>query len=691
MDDHGAVREQAMRDQIRRVLRPHRLSVLMVVTTLAAAVLLVEAFVLLDGSPFYGEHPSAFVLFTLLLFATELRPMPSLTDDTELTASWAFAFTLLFIAPIAGALLAVAIAPTITDVRKRKAVSRTLFNSAQFTLSLAGGGIAGSMIGDLGSVSAGDPVTVRWLAAVLVACGVGFALNSVFISVAVALHTGLPVLEMLRRSVGINLGMDGLLLALAPIFVVVGLQSLLLVPLLLITVWIIFRSAALALRNKHEATHDQLTGIPNRRMFEDHVELLIQASDAESEHFALVQIDLDGFKAINDRLGHHYGDQVLREVAKRLSDGERSTDQAARLGGDEFALVFVNIGSIEEAVAISERILDRISQPLDIEGVPLRIGASLGVAIYPEHADDRQRLMHRADMAMYEAKRNGGGVAVYELTGSDPGPGRLALLNDLASAASTDQLSLEYQPKVDLASGRITMVEALVRWDHPVHGRVPPSWFMPQAEHTDLISGLTDHIVRTALAQIRTWRDGGVDMPVAVNVSARNLHDLRFSSRIEGMLAEFDVPGHRLEIEVTENAVAEDPVRSATVLSQLRNLGLTVAVDDFGTGYSSLSTLRDLRFDRVKIDRSFVTDLATERGDLTIARSVIELAHNLSLATVAEGVETIEVMEILRTAGCDEIQGFLCGRPLPGVDILPLLRHGFVDLDACVVDEVVAP
>lgn len=214
---------------------------------------------------------------------------------------------------------------------------------------------------------------------------------------------------------------------------------------------------------------------------------------------------------------------------------------------------------------------------------------------------------------------------------------------------------------------------------------------MPQAEHTDLISDLTDHIVRTALTQIRTWRDGGVDMPVAVNVSARNLHDLRFSNRIEGMLVEFDIPGDRLEIEVTENAVAEDPVRSATVLAQLRDLGLTVAVDDFGTGYSSLSTLRDLRFDRVKIDRSFVTDLATERGDLTIARSVIELAHNLSLATVAEGVETIEVMEILRTVGCDEIQGFLCGRPLPGNDILPLLRHGFVDLDACVVDEVVAP
>lgn len=670
------------RQSIRRVLRPHRLELLMTGTNLAGLVLLVGSLTALDGDPLWGDHPAAYAVFALLLLATELRPMPSLTDDTELTASWAFAFTLLFIAPVAGAVVAVALAPVITDIQQRKSVNRTLFNSSQFALSLAGGGIVGSWISDLSSVSNGEPVTARWLAGVLVACAVGFAMNSLFISVAVALHTGLPVAEMIRRSVGINLGMDGLLLALAPIFVVVGLQSLVLVPLLLITVWIIFKSASLALHNKHEATHDQLTGIPNRRMFEDHAELLIQAADADSEHFALVQIDLDGFKGINDRLGHHYGDEVLREIARRLADGERSSDHAARLGGDEFALLFVNIRSVDEAIAIAERVLQRISEPLDIDGVPLRVGASLGVAVYPDHADDAQRLMHHADIAMYEAKRSGGGVALYEPSAGDPGPGRMSLLADLTKAVGTDQLSLEFQPKVDITTGRITMVEALLRWDHPSRGRVPPSWFMPQAEQTDLISGLTDQVLRIAVTQIRSWRDDGIEMSVAVNVSARNLHDLRFPDRVRAVLAEFDVDGSCIEIEVTENSVTEDPLRSAKVLGRLRELGLSIAVDDFGTGYSSLSTLRDLTIDRVKIDRSFVTDLATQQGDLMIARSVIELAHNLQMNTVAEGVETHEVLEILRELGCDEIQGYLAGRPRPAAELQEVLTNGVVDLDS---------
>ena len=671
-----------MQHLLKTILRPHRLGLLMATTIAAGAALIFGGFMTLDGSPFYGDHPAAYAVFVVLLFATELRPMPSLTDDTELTASWAFAFTLLFIAPTAGAVAAVAVSPLIADIKQRKPISRTLFNSAQFALSLAGGGVVGSWVGDLSSVSAGEPVTVRWLAAVLVACAVGFALNSLFISVAIALHTGLPVWVMIRRSVGVNLGMDGLLLALAPIFVVVGLQSLVLVPLLLITVWVIFKSASLALSNKHEATHDQLTGIPNRRIFEDYAEMLVQAADADSDHFALVQIDLDGFKGINDRLGHHYGDQVLREIASRLADGERSSDHAARLGGDEFALLYVNIRSVEEAVAISERVLARVSEPLDIDGVPLRVGASFGIAVYPEHADDAQRLMHNADIAMYEAKRNGGGVAVYQPSASDPGPGRLSLLADLTNAVGTDQLSLEYQPKVDIMSGRITMVEALIRWDHPVKGRIPPSWFMPQAEQTDLISGLTDQVLRMAVAQTRCWRDLGLEMPIAVNVSARNLHDLRFPDRVRAVLADFDIEGDCIEIEVTENSVTDDPVRSASVLGQLRELGHSIAVDDFGTGYSSLSTLRDLTIDRVKIDRSFVTDLATQPGDLMIARSVIELAHNLHMATVAEGVESPEVLQILRDLGCDEIQGFLAGRPAPAEELLPLLRLGAVDLDA---------
>ncbi len=670
---------------IHRVVRSHRLAVLLIVTIIAGAALLVESFRALDGTPFYSDHPRVYLVFVVLLLVTELRPMPSLTDDTELTASWAFAFTLLFVSTVAGAVLAVMTASLANDLVRGKRIDRALFNSAQFAISLAGGGLVGSWIADLDSVSSGGEVTAAWLAAALVACAVGFALNSVFVSVAVAFHARLPVVEMLRRSLGINLGMDGLLLALAPVFAVVGFQSLLLVPLLLATVWIIFKSAALALRNKHEATHDQLTGIPNRRMFEDHLGLLIEASRGSRQPFALVQIDLDGFKGINDRLGHHYGDEVLKAVAARLIANERLNDKCARLGGDEFALLFVGIQSVDGAQSIAERALSRIGEPLDIDGVPLRVGASLGVAVYPDHGDDSQRLMHHADMAMYEAKRQGGGVCVYQPGAADEGPGRIELLSDLAAAMTGRQLSLEFQPKFDIMTGRVTMVEALVRWDHPVHGRVPPDWFMPQAEQTDLITALTDYIVDMAVRQIREWRDDGLEMAVAVNVSARNVHDLRFPARVRSALDRYGIPGRLLEVEVTENSVMEDPNRSTTVLAEIRDIGISVAVDDFGTGYSSLSTLRDLTLDRIKIDRSFVTGLASDQGDLTIARSVIELAHNLSMATVAEGVETAEVLDILRALGCDEVQGFLMGRPQPADAVEPLLRVGGIDLATVLV------
>lgn len=670
-----------MPESISRVVRIHRLQVLLYGTMAGGVLLAVRSFQALGDRPFYGDHPAIYVVFAVLLFATEFRPIPSLTDDTELTASWAFAFTLLFVAPLAGAVLAVMGASSINDLLNHKRLDRTLFNSAQFALSLACGGWVGSWMTDLHGVAAGAPVTTIWIAAVLVSCAVGFALNSFFVSVAVGFHSGLPVREMLRRSLGINLGMDGLLLALAPIFVVVGTQSLLLVPLLLATVWIIFKSAALALRNKHEATHDQLTGIPNRRMFEDHLDLLIEASGGGRRPFALVQIDLDGFKGINDRLGHHYGDRVLKAIASRLAASDGLNDQCARLGGDEFALLFVGIGSAEDAVGVAEQVLERIREPLDIDGVPLRVDASLGIATFPDHGDDPQRLMHHADMAMYEAKRQGGGVRLYEPTEDDEGPGRIGLLTDLAAATTGNQFFLEFQPQLDIGSGRITMVEALVRWRHPVHGIVPPGWFMPQAEQTDLISQLTDHIVDIAAGQARAWLDEGIEIPIAVNVSARNLHDLRFPERVRLTLQRYGLPGKLLEVEVTENSVMEDPSRSALVLAELRTFGITVAIDDFGTGYSSLSTLRDLTVDRIKIDRSFVTRLATNDGDMTIARAVIELAHNLSMTTVAEGVETQQVLDILRSLGCDEAQGYLFARPQLAHVLEPMLRAGRLNLE----------
>ncbi len=636
----------------------------------------------LDGTPLTGDHPATFLAFAILLVATEFKPMPSLTDGTELTASWAFAFTLFFLGPTAGAIATVAGVALLADFRGSKRLDRSLFNAAQFALSLSAGGLAGSLVTDLLSVSRGETADLRWLAGVVVACTVGFAINSMFISVAIALHQGLPVLEMIRRSVGINLGMDGLLLALAPIFVVIGLEALVLVPLLLLTVWVIFKSAALALSNKHEATHDQLTNIPNRRMFEDHAALMLDNAENAKSQAAMIHIDLDGFKGVNDRLGHHYGDLVLQEVAERLDGAKRPADLVARLGGDEFAVLLGEINGRDDAEAVARRFLDAIEEPLDIEGVPLAVSASLGVSLYPRHGEDVSTLLHRADLAMYEAKEASGGVQVYSNDQESRMPGRLSLLSELSSAMEAGDLSLVYQPKVDLRTGQITGVEALLRWHHEDHGVVNPSWFMPQAEQTELMTPLTDHIMGVAMAQCEAWHAQGIRITVGVNVSARNLHDLRFPSRVGNLLSQHHLDPAWFEIEITENTVMADPVRSASVLGHLRALGVGISIDDFGTGYSSLASLRQLTIDRIKIDRSFVTDLATRDGDLTIARSVIELGHNLGLKAVAEGIETEEVLNILRDLECDEAQGFLISTPLPAAELTPLLLTGSIDLDA---------
>ncbi len=665
--------------QLIRHARAHRLSLLIWLTSLAALLVVVAAVAGLQGASPIGDHAPAFAVFAVLLLAAELRPMPSLTDDTELTASWAFAFTLLLIAPLAGALIAVGLAPLASDLHKRKRIDRTAFNVAQFVLSLAFGAAVGSMIDDLARVANGDSVSLRWLVAVFAACVAGFAANSVFISVAIAFNQGLPVQEILRRSLGINLGMDGLLLALAPVFVVIGIEALILVPVLLFTVLVIFHSASIALRNKHEATHDELTGIANRRMFEDHAAMVVDASRADGLRFALVHIDLDGFKGINDRLGHRYGDLVLIEIGRRLKEAERSTDQVARLGGDEFALLIADVADESMAMGIAERVCEEITRPLAIEGVPLTVGASMGLAMFPVHGESIEELLHNADSAMYESKSAGGGVRRFTGARDDVGPKRVELLGELAAAIEKGQLSLAYQPKIDMETGAITTVEALLRWTHPQHGDLRPSWYMPQAEQTDLITPLTDHVIDLALAQCRRWKDDGIDVGVAVNISARNLHDLGLPGRVAEALAHHGLAPSVLEIEITENAVMEDPSRSQVVLADLRRLGVGLAIDDFGTGYSSLSVLRDLDVDRIKIDRAFVTNVATSESDLSIVRSIIELGRNLGMRSIAEGVETVEALDILRSIGCDEIQGFLFAAPLPSDELYPLLRRGRIE------------
>ncbi|MBD0323798.1 MAG: EAL domain-containing protein [Aldersonia sp.] len=466
-----------------------------------------------------------------------------------------------------------------------------------------------------------------------------------------------------------------MLLALAPIFVVVSERSLLLIPLLLLTAWAVYRSAELALERQHAAFHDPLTDLPNRAAFHRHLQQAVAEAQRRGHSLAVVMLDLDGFKEVNDRLGHSVGDLVLCEIASRLTDVLGSTDVAGRLGGDEFAIM-LNHADEESATQVVDRFREALLQPLVVENFPIRVGGSLGIAVFPHHGEDVDALMSNADVAMYTAKQASLGVQVYAPGKTTRARGRLALLGEVQSALENKEFVLHYQPKIDLRTGAMVGVEALVRWIHPQAGMIPPDEFMPLAEHTELMGPFTEYVLRVALRQCAMWQEQGFVIPVAINGSARNLHDVRFPATVRRALDEAGVDGALLELEITENTVMADPHRSASVLRALKGLGLSVSIDDFGTGFSSLANLRDLPVDRIKIDRSFVTNLATNSGDALIVRSILHLAEDLGLGTVAEGVEDSETVQILTQFGGEVAQGYHFSRPVPAPEIEAAIRSG---------------
>lgn len=646
------------------------------------AALAAEVSVLMGPRPL-GPFPLAFFVFAACLLLAEVRPMNwlSLQDGGEVTASWTFALAMIYLAPPAAPLFAMAAVCLVADLVRRKPLVRALFNAAQVTLSLALAAAVFGFICEVAGMTSEGRLGLLWLLATLAAAAVAFLANSLFTCVVLALHQRMPIWPVIRTSIGVNLAMDGLLLALAPVFALVAVHDIWIIPLLLVTVWVIVHSAVLALQNRHEATHDLLTGIPNRRYFTDQATMSITGANS-GESMALVQLDLNGFKAINDRLGHHYGDLVLREVAARLSADKRSTDLFARLGGDEFAFLLRRVDSDDGALDAVSRYHEALLPQMTIDGVPVSINGSFGVALYPEDGEDLDTLLHNADMAMYRAKASGGGVARYQSEGGSLRPVRVALVSELARAMEREELFLVYQPRVAAASGQVLGVEALLRWQHPTRGLVGPGDFMPFVEQTELIDPITEYVAQRAIEQCARWHAAGVHVSVAINVSARNLHDLHFPQTLAKWLRAANLDPGWIELEITENAVMADPVRSASVLGHLRSLGVCSSIDDFGTGYSSLSKLRMLTIDWLKIDRSFITGMLERAEDITIVRSIIDLAHNLGLRTVAEGVEQVEELELLAAMGCEAVQGFLLARPALPEELEGVLRAGRFDLAA---------
>jgi diguanylate cyclase (GGDEF)-like protein len=432
----------------------------------------------------------------------------------------------------------------------------------------------------------------------------------------------------------------------------------------------------------HLALHDTLTRLPNRSLLEDRITHSITSSERSGKRFALMFIDLDRFKTINDSLGHHYGDKLLQGVAARLTACLRAEDTVARLGGDEFVVLLAEINTPTAAGSVAQKLLDALALPMDIEGQQQSISGSIGISIFPEDGTTLRELMSNADSAMYHAKKVGRGNHQFFAPEMNAAAGaRLQLEQALRLALERKEFELHYQPKVDVASGEVVAMEALVRWRSPTRGLVPPYEFISVAEEIGLIIPLGAWVLRAACEQNQAWQDAGLArLRVAVNLSAYQFRQKDLPEFVAGVLAQTGMAGEYLELEVTESVVMHNPQEAIRILELLSAQGIHISVDDFGTGYSSLSYLKQFRLDTLKIDRSFVRDINSDADDAAIVRSVIALAHSLRLQVIAEGVETAEQLEYLRALGCDQYQGYLRSKPVPAAEFEAMLRapHGLM-------------
>jgi diguanylate cyclase (GGDEF)-like protein len=454
--------------------------------------------------------------------------------------------------------------------------------------------------------------------------------------------------------------------------------------LLYVAMFLLARKAGAAINAElshrdEQARRDPLTSLPNREQLHHLVHEALMKSRRSKQKVALMLMDLNRFKEINDTLGHHTGDRVLQQLAARLRNVMRDSETVARLGGDEFAILLPAIGDRAEAATVAQRILKTLEEPFVAAGVSLEVDASIGIALFPEHGDRVAKLLRAADVAMYLGKETLSGYTFFN-QGSDPADGgrRLALISELRTALEDGQLVLYYQPKMELTSGKITGVEALVRWQHPRGGLLAPDEFIPLLEQSSLLRQFTLYIVEMALHDCNAWRSAGLNLQVAVNLSMRNLLDAQLPTDLRKLIHHSaNLRSDALELEITESMILSDPERIFRVCTALRELGFQLTVDDFGTGYSSLAYLQRLPVSSLKIDKSFVTAMAAGDGDSeAIVRSTLDLANNLGLAVVAEGVETEAVCRRLTELGCGHAQGFFISRPLPNEELVAWLRSG---------------
>lgn len=424
----------------------------------------------------------------------------------------------------------------------------------------------------------------------------------------------------------------------------------------------------------HQALHDELTDLPNRTLLFDRIEQALHRAHRDGQPVALFLMDLDRFKEVNDTLGHHFGDVLLQQVGRRIAKTLRDTDTVARLGGDEFAVLMPGADA-EAAIGCAEKLQAALDASIPVSDMSLSIKTSIGIALYPQHGNDAETLLQHADVAMYQAKRSGSGFRLYAQDQDPHSVRRLALIGELRDAISGGQLVLHYQPKVNLRRQRTTAVEALARWQHPTLGMILPDEFIPLAEQHGLITVLTDWVLNEAIRQCCAWRTRGINLRVAVNLSAHSLHNLDLPNQIAAILERHGLPASQLGIELTESAMMADLAHAMSIFERLAVMGVRLSIDDFGTGMSSLSYLKRLPVNELKIDKSFVIDMAEDENNAVIVRSIIDLAHNIGHEVTAEGVQDRDALQLLEMLGCDIAQGYYLSRPRSAEDLEVWLRE----------------
>ena len=430
-----------------------------------------------------------------------------------------------------------------------------------------------------------------------------------------------------------------------------------------------------ARESRHRATHDVLTAVANRDLLAERTDAALAAANRDGSSVGLLLLDLNRFKEVNDTLGHHAGDVLLRKVADRLTAAARRGDTVARLGGDEFAVLLPGVASADDLLAIGNRMLAAVCGLAEIEDVAVDVSVSIGAALYPAPSNDSAELLRYADIAMYAAKRGHLGVALYNPAADDHSPERLSVLGELRRAIEVGELELHYQPKVHAESRELSGVESLVRWRHPTRGLIGPDQFISVAEQSGLMLPLTDEILALALAQHRAWAAEGLSLPVAVNVGTACLLDEDFPARVAEQLQRHSVPAAELTVEITESAMVTDPDRATSVLAALRALGVRISIDDFGTGYSSMSYLHTMPLDELKIDRQFTAQIFNTDNGAAIVAAIVQLAHASALEVVVEGIEDERTMLAIAGMGCEIAQGYHVCKPLPAADVPAWVRQ----------------